>query len=752
MDTKAKGERIGKLREEIERHQRLYHSLDAPEISDAAYDSLIEELLSLEREFPELDSPTSPSRRVGSTPLSSFEKVRHEVEQRSFDDAFDVNEMRKWQERNERMLEKSGMSALEVHYDCELKIDGLKIVLTYEQGELVRAATRGDGIVGENVTENIRTIRSIPLRLVEPLDIVVGGEVWLSKRELDRINEERRRDGALLFANTRNAAAGSIRQLDSKVTAGRKLDSFVYDIEKISNDKLQMIHNGKGTLKTQTEELALLKRLGFKVNPKFRVCRNLEEVEAYYEEWGKKRADLEYEIDGIVVKINSREIQEILGATGKAPRWGIAYKFPAEEVSTIVHSIEVQVGRTGALTPVAHLHPVRVAGSTVSRATLHNEDEVRRLDVRVGDTVILRKAGDVIPEIVQVLENFRTGKERTFHMPPICPACGAPVSRMAIGQEELKMKSEKLKMNVHVPKAESPPATLAMRAGRKPKAGTVSAAHYCTNPNCGAMAREKIIHAVGRKGFDIAGFGEKVSAQLFEEGIVSDISDIFELEEGDLLPLLRFADKSASNLVAAIKKSRNISFPKFLFALGIRHVGEETAFLITKTIKNEKLKIKNERGTGEKLRIGNVNNLLNIIEVFPKISAEEWASIKGIGGKSGASLADWFGDAKNIERLQKMVRLGVEVFFETQANAESSSPISGKTFVLTGELSRFTRDEAKDMIRKKGGEIASSVSKKTDFVVSGEHPGSKYAKAKELGVSILSEEEFVGMSGDSGLN
>ena len=785
MDTNAKGERIGKLREEIERHQRLYHSLDAPEISDAAYDSLMEELLRLEREFPELDSPTSPSRRVGGTPLSSFEKVRHEVEQRSFDDAFDANEMRKWEERNERILEKSGMSAPEIHYDCELKIDGLKIVLTYERGELVRAATRGDGIVGENVTENIRTIRSIPLRLTEPLDIVVGGEVWLSKRELDRINEERRRDGALLFANTRNAAAGSIRQLDSKVTAGRKLDSFVYDIEKISNDTLQMIHTGKGTLNTQTEELALLKRLGFKVNPKFRVCRNLEEVEAYYEEWGKKRADLEYEIDGIVVKINSREIQEILGATGKAPRWGIAYKFPAEEVSTTVHSIEVQVGRTGALTPVAHLHPVRVAGSTVSRATLHNEDEVRRLDVRVGDTVILRKAGDVIPEIVQVLKNFRTGKERVFRMPPICPACGAPVSRMAIGQglknkEQGAMNKEQGAMNREQETRSRERKTEGEEArvvgGRRLGIRSLSAAHYCTNPNCGAMAREKIIHAVGRKGFDIAGFGEKVAAQLFEEGIVSDISDIFELEEGDLLPLLRFADKSASNLVAAIKKSRNISFPKFLFALGIWHVGEETAFLIAKTINKEQRTGNKEQRTGNKEqgtgnreqearreqeefgiknkesgarnRHDDIKSLADIIQMFPTISAEEWASIKGIGEKSGASLADWFGDAKNIERLRKMMRLGVEVFFETQARVESSSPISGKTFVLTGELSRFTRDEAKDMIRKKGGEIASSVSKNTDFVVAGEHPGSKIEKAKALGIPVLGEEDFIKMAGN----
>lgn len=772
--------RIEKLRGEIERHQELYHVFDAPEISDAAYDSLMEELLALEREFPEFDSPTSPSKRVGGAPLSEFVKVRHDVEQRSFDDAFDFGEMKKWEERNGKMLEKSGIDARDIVYDCELKIDGLKIVLTYERGVLVRAATRGDGVVGEDVTENIRTVRSVPLRLSEPIDGIFGGEIWLSKKELSRINAERKKDGQPLFANTRNAAAGSIRQLDSKVTAKRKLDSFVYDVEKMTNDKLQMTsdggrmtneepvrnasHNDAGGLRTtnsgthashtQTGELELLKQLGFKVNPEFRLCKNLQEVEKYYEEWGKKRADLEYEIDGIVVKIESLKWQETLGATGKAPRWGIAYKFPAEEVSTVVESIEVQVGRTGALTPVAHVRPVRVAGSTVSRATLHNEDEIHRLDVRVGDTVILRKAGDVIPEIVRILPNFRTGKEKIFHMPKTCPACGSPVSRRSIG------------LHGRTPSPHPAPFRVRKGAGSSPRAGeqeSLSAAHYCANPDCAAAEKEKIIHAVGRKGFDIAGFGEKVSAQLFEEGLVSDISDIFELKEGDLSPLSRFAEKSAEKLVSAIRKSRKISFPKFLFALGIRHVGEEGAFLITKTINSEQLTINKEQGMkreqkelginpsvdGKELGVGvkhgNIKNIADIIRVFPEISAEEWASIKGIGEKAGESLAKWFGDAKNIERLRKMERLGVEVVFEKQETLSPSSMIAGKTFVLTGELVRFTRDEAKDMIRKKGGDVSSSVSKKTDFVVAGEHPGSKIEKAKELGVRVLNEEKFVEM-------
>ncbi len=706
--------RVEKLRSEIERHQRLYHSLDAPDITDMAYDSLMAELLRLEREFPAFDSPSSPSKRIGSAPLGVFEKVKHEVVQRSFDDAFDLSEMRKWEERNMKILEKSGGSFKNIMYDCELKIDGLKVVLTYEKGMLVCAATRGDGVIGEDVTQNIRTISSIPLRLFAPINVSIGGEVWLPKRELVRINKERKRLDLPPFANTRNAAAGSIRQLDSKVTAGRKLDSFVYALEKFESEERDAEISMP---RTQTEALAFLRTLGFKVNPNFQVCKSLEEVETYYKTWGEKRESLDYEIDGIVVKVESFALQETLGVTGKAPRWGIAYKFPAEEVTSVVEGIEVQVGRTGALTPVAHLRSVRVAGSTVSRATLHNEDEIRRLDVRTGDTVILRKAGDVIPEIVRVLENFRTGKEKVFHMPKTCPACGSPVSRISVGQ------------------------------AKKNSAGTESAAHYCSNPSCGAAEKEKIIHAVGRKGFDIAGFGEKVSGQLFEEGLVSDISDIFELEEGDLEPLARFAERSAEKLIAAIKKSRIISFPKFLFALGIRHVGEETAFLITKTIQQKELGIKNKElgiGGGN----GEINNLSDVIKIFPKISAEEWGKVKGIGEKAGESLVSWFRSSKNIERLRKMERLGVEVAFEKQEALPESSPIAGKTFVLTGELSRFTRDEAKDMIRKQGGEISSSVSKKTNFVVAGEHPGSKFDKAKKLGVRVLGEEELVEMMGE----
>lgn len=752
-------EKLTRLRKEIMRHQHQYHALDAPEISDAAYDSLMTELLALEATHPEFDDPASPSKRVGGKPLSAFQKVRHVVAQLSFDDAFDSDELKKWDERNRRMLEKLKAVPKTFSYDCELKIDGLKIVLTYEMGILKQAATRGDGTVGEDVTENIRTIRSIPLSLTEPIDIVVSGEAWLPKEELSRINGERVAAELPKFANTRNAAAGSIRQLDSKVTASRRLDSFIYSIEtlEVGSGKLDSHASHSSSLTSspsrptsQTESLVLLKKLGFQVNPHFQECRSLENIEQYYTEWSKRRAELPYDLDGIVVKINSLEVQSVLGVTGKSPRWGIAYKFPAEEVSTVVEGIHVQVGRTGVLTPVAHLSPVRVAGSTVSRATLHNEDEIRRLDIRIGDTVILRKAGDVIPEIVRVMDSLRNGKEKVFHMPKKCPVCGSLIERRNIG----------------VMKADS-----SHQVGDQ---GILSAAHYCSNPSCYAAEREQVIHFVSRKGFDIEGLGEKIVMQLIDEGLIENAADIFALTEGDLKPLERFAEKSASKLIEAIHTSKIIAFPKFLFALGIRHVGEETAYLIAKVlqvndqeiirqlankrqtgstepgiINKKQLTTNKEQGTGDDLGklLGRVRSLDDVIHVFPAVSADEWASIKGIGEKAGESLSVWFGNKGNIDRLKKMQKLGVKITFESSPLTEAELLFAGKTFVLTGELSRFTRDEAKDMIRKKGGSVSSSVSQKTDYVVAGKDPGSKLEKAESLGVKVLDEAGFVGMIG-----
>jgi DNA ligase (NAD+) len=696
MDKNGVKNRIEKLRKEIDRHRYLYHVLDKPDITDEVYDSLTEELCKLEQQFPEFYSPTSPTQRVGGEPLDKFRKVRHAVRQWSFDDVFDGEELKSWEEKIERMIAKETRNKKQetedkLEYCCELKIDGLKMILTYEKGILVQGATRGDGTIGEDVTHNIRTIQSVPLELNEKIDAIVVGECWLSKKELQRINKEREKNKEMLFANSRNAAAGSIRQLDPKIAASRRLDSFIYDIDQI-NLRLPA---------TQVEELELLKKLGFKVNDKYKLCKNLKEVQEFYDYWTDKKNKQDYEIDGIVIKINSQKVQAALGYTGKAPRWGIAYKFPAQRVTTIVEDIKIQVGRTGALTPVAHLKPVLVAGSRVSRATLHNEDEIERLDVRIGDTVVLHKAGDVIPEIVEVVKNLRNGKEKIFHMPSSCPICGGKVYR---------------------------------------KPG--EAATYCANTKCYAIERERIIHFVSRKGFDIVGFGEKIVEQLINEGLISNIADIFELKSGDLEPLERFAEKSAQNLVEAMEKSKGISLEKFLYALGIRFVGEETAVLIAKVINTEFPMTNDQFSIKSKFsNIKKIKTLNDITNIFPKITKEQWMGIKGIGDKSAESLAKWFREKSNLKLLERMSKLGVKISTSEMGEAISSK-LSGKTFVLTGELSGFTRNEAKDMIRKKGGNISSSVSQKTDYVVAGENPGSKYDKAKELGVEIINEGEF----------
>lgn len=695
MDRKQAQNRIEKLRQEIDRHRYLYHVLDQPEIADEAYDSLLEELISLEKAHPEFDSPTSPSKRVGGEILDKFEKVKHQTKQWSFDDIFDFEDLKKWEEKIMRLKDKSGAAGEKLEYVCELKIDGLKVILTYEKGRLVRAATRGDGVVGENVTENIKTIQSIPLELSQEINLVAVGEVWLGKDRLERLNKERKDKGEALFANTRNAAAGSIRQLDPKIVSKRGLDSFIYDIDQLEvKSQKSKVKNPK----TQMEELELLKELGFKVNKHHKACRNIQEIQDFYEYWTNKRHAEKYEIDGVVIKINSKEIQEALGYTGKSPRFGIAYKFPAEKVTTVVEDISVQVGRTGALTPVAHLRPVRVAGSTVSRATLHNEDEIRRLDIRIGDTVVIQKAGDVIPEVVESLKNLRTGKEKKFQMPKICPVCGGKVKRETIDGK-----------------------------------GKESAAHYCLNKNCYAVEKENITHFVSKKGFNIDGMGEKIVEQLLSEGLISNVAEIFELTKGDLEPLERFAEKSATNLLEAIEASKKITLEKFIFALGIRHAGEETAVLIAQAINTE---------IPNKSQISNfkIKNFEDIIKYFPQITKEDWMRIKGIGEKSAESLVEWFGNTKNVQMLEKMKEAGVEVIVQKKSSANQK--LRGLTFVLTGELAGFTRDEAKDIIRKEGGSVSSGVSKNTSFVLAGENPGSKYDKAKALGVRIIGEEEF----------
>jgi DNA ligase (NAD+) len=589
-------ERYEKLAKTIDHYRYLYHVLDKPEITDESYDSLMQELIGIEEKYPELRTPQSPSQRIGDVPLDEFKKVKHEVRQWSFDDCFSYEQLQKWEEKVKRLIEKEpSLKGEKLEYDCELKIDGLKIILTYKNGKFVQGATRGDGEIGEDVTLNLKTIQSIPLILNKPLDVIAVGECWLSKKELTKINKEREKNGEQLFANTRNAAAGSIRQLDPKVAAKRKLSSFIYDIDKLS----LRAERGKPEISefpdTQEKELKLIFDLGFKENPNYEVVPNLEGVEKYYKHWSKNREKLDYGLDGIVIKINSRKIQEALGYTGKSPRWGIAYKFPAEQVTTIVEDIVFQVGRTGVITPVAHLRPTLVAGSTVSRATLHNEDEIKRLDIRIGDTVFLQKAGDVIPEIVEVLKELRTGKEKVFIFPKKIDACGGDGAIERIPGQ---------------------------------------AAWRCVNKNSFAQQKRKFYHFVSKKAFNMDGCGPRILDTLLENGLIANYDDIFTLKRGDLLSLPRFAEKSVDNLLLLVENSRKVSLNRFIVSLSIPQVGEETAIDLAKNF-----------GTLEKIRKAKITELQQINGVGDVVgqSVFEWFSDKE--------------NNKLVDRLLKQVKI-----------------------------------------------------------------------------------------------
>ena len=618
--------RVEKLKEAINHHRYLYHVLDRQEISDAALDSLKHELAELEKQYPEYASTDSPTQRIGGQPLDKFAKVVHKARQWSFGDAFTEEEIREFDERVKRMLVKENRhrkSVIEPTYDvgfqaeyvCELKIDGFKIVLTYENGILQTAATRGDGAMGEDVTQNIKTVESIPLKLEKPLNIVVEGEIWMSRREFEKLNARQKAKGEPPFANPRNAAAGSIRQLDSSVAASRKLDSFIYDIALIGREEEKPISDESPSLserekwvsppilpetafsslfpETQIKELELLKELGFKVNKNYKLCKNIDEVIAYWKEWQKKKDQEDYWIDGAAVKLNRRDWQERLGYTGKAPRFAIAFKFPAEQATTVIDDIMVQVGRTGALTPVAHLAPVLVAGSVVSRATLHNHSEIKRLGLKIGDTVVIQKAGDVIPEVVQVLKEMRTGKEKEFKMPSVCPVCGGRLIQEK-GSPIIK----------------------------------------CANKNCSVRHRRALYYFASKKAFNIEGLGPKIIDALLDNNLIQDAADIYDLEEGDLEPLERFGEKSAKNIVNSINERRETTLPRFLTALGIFHVGEETARLFAEQIianlKNKISKIKNNE----------------LLDVFNNLTVEELQITDGIGPKVAESVYGWFRDKK----------------------------------------------------------------------------------------------------------
>ena len=694
MNKSEAKQRIKKLRELINHHRYLYHVLDKQEISDAALDSLKKELFDLEQKYPEFITPDSPTQRVGGLPLKKFEKIKHSQPMLSFNDAFSEEDMEDWEERIKKLLNEKGTvpdQGQSLSYFCELKFDGLAIELIYRTPTkggypiLKTGSTRGDGIIGENVTQNLKTIDSIPLRLrrEEEKEIIVRGEAIIFKKDFLKINKMREKAGLPVYANPRNVAAGSIRQLDPKITAQRNLTFFAYDLISLVRS------DGSRTDLGQTnhqEEHKILKDLGFKTNPYSRFCKDLKEVFEFREQWKKNREKLEYEIDGIVAIVNQNKIFQKLGVVGKAPRGAIAYKFPLKEAETIVEDIKIQVGRTGAVTPVACLKPVKVGGVTISRATLHNEDEIKRLGVKIGDTVIVGRAGDVIPEVVKVLKELRTGKEKIFRMPELCPYCQTKL---------VKPEGEVIRR--------------------------------CPNSKCQARQRRYLYHFVSKGAFNIEGLGPRIIDQLFEKNLISDPADIFQLKEGDLIPLEGFAEKAAENLISAIKAKKEIDFARFIYALGLKEVGEETSALLA-----QKLKFKSE-----KLKIE------ELTEAFQKLSLEYLQSIKDIGPVAAQSIYDWFRQKQNIMFLEKLGKVGITI--KNYQLPTTNYKLSGKTFVLTGSLTNLTREEAKEKIRNLGGKVSEAVSKKTDFVVVGREPGAKLEQAKKMGVKIISDKEFLKM-------
>ena len=685
--------RIEKLRELIERYRYSYHVLDKSEVSDEVNDSLKHELQELENQYPDLITPDSPTQRVGGKPLDKFTKVMHQYPMLSLTDAFSFDELKDWETRNSKIRPaRSG-------YFAELKIDGLAVSLIYENGIFTRGATRGDGKVGEDVTNNLKTIESIPLRLNSkfeirnqkqisnskfqiPNRIEVRGEVYLPIETFKKLNIKYKKEGKALLANPRNAAAGSIRQLDSKITAERKLSFIAWDL--ITETREPRSRNGVEMVRTHEEAHRILAELGFKTIAQNKYCRNLDEVEKFKQKIEKEREKLPYQIDGIVVLINDNIIREKLGVVGKAPRGMIAYKFAPEEATTIVEDIQVNVGRTGVLTPVAFLKPVLVAGSTVSRATLHNEDEIRKKDIRIGDTVIVHKAGDVIPEVERVIIELRPKDAREFHFPKTCPKCGGPVVR------------EK-----------------------------GFAAYRCVNKKCFTIQWRSLDHFVSRAAFDMAGLGPKILQKFIEEGLIKDAADLFKLKVGDIEPLERFAEKSAQNVIDSIQSHKKITLSRFIYALGISNVGEETARDIADVV-NSKFEIRNSK---------------QIPNILKSKTAENWEEIPDIGPVVAKSIYDYFQDKDNINFVDRLLDAGVKIQFEKI----SEGKFVGLTFVLTGGLESMTRDEAKARIRDLGGEVSESVSKETDYVVFGTDPGSKYDRAKELAVKTLDEKMFKSM-------
>ncbi len=670
-------QRVQELRQLLQKASYAYYVLDAPIMEDAVYDRLYRELQDLETQYPELIAPDSPTQRVGEKPATQFASVRHHIPLYSLENAFNLEELRNWDQRWRRQLS----TPIKVEYVCELKIDGNALALTYENGLLTRGATRGDGITGEDITQNVRTIRSIPLRLnLEGLEgltnferVEVRGEAFLPLDAFQRINEERQKAGEPPFANPRNAAAGTLRQLDSRIVAQRRLDFFAYTLHIPGMDDTSVAS-------TQWEALELLQRMGFKVNPERRLCSSLEEVAQYYQYWDTQRLNLPYMTDGVVVKINSLKLQEQLGFTQKFPRWAVALKYAAQEAPTRVEKIIVNVGRTGALTPLAQMRPVQLAGTTVSRATLHNASRVAQLDIRVGDTVIVRKAGEIIPEVVRVLKELRPPDTQPFIMPAHCPVCGQPVVQQ-----------------------------------------TQEAVTRCVNASCPAIVKRTIEHWVSRDALDIRGIGEKLVHQLVDKGLVRSIADLYDLSVEQLSQLERMGKKSAQKLVDAIAQSKKQPWSRVLYGLGIRHVGSVTAQILAQKFK-----------TVEQLKAAQIADI---------------EGIYGIGAEIAESVYQWFRIDANLNLIERLQAAGLQlaVLEQDSTTVSKNQKLAGKTFVITGTLPTLKREEAKALIQQAGGKVTDSVSKKTDYLVVGEDPGSKLEKAQSLGITQLSEGQLLAM-------
>lgn len=657
IEAKAK---IEELRKTLEYHAKKYYDEDKPEISDFEYDMMMNELKSLEKEFPDLIEKESLTQKVGGHVKEGFKQVEHEIPLQSLQDVFSYEELRDFDERVRKQLNDGGKN---LKYVVETKIDGLSMAIEYKDGKFVRAATRGNGLIGEDVSNNAKTIKSIPSELTEPVNLIVRGEVFIGAKEFEKLNEEREILGQTLFANARNAAAGSLRQLDSKITATRPLDIYIFNVQKLENNEFN----------SHYEQLEYLDKLGFNVNPVKILCNNIDEAINAITKIGEDREKLSFGIDGAVIKVDNLDYREELGTTFKTPRWAIAYKYPPEQKETLLKDIVCQVGRTGAITPMAILEPVKVAGSTISKTTLHNEDFIKEKDLKIGDRVIIQKAGDVIPEVVESVKSKRTGEEKEFTMPKVCPVCGAPTIRE-----------------------------------------DGEAVTRCTGIECSAKALRNIVHFASKEGMEIDGLGYSIIEQLIDKKLISNIADIYDLKLEDVASLKKNGKKFAQNLVDSIEKSKSNDLFKLITGLGIRHIGAKSA-----------------KNLARKFRT--IDNLMDA-------SVEELSVQNDVGEITAKSIYEFFNEEQSIDLINKLKTAGVNM--ESLEEESSDNRFEGKTFVLTGALSKYTRDEASDIIEKLGGKTSGSVSKKTSYVLAGEDAGSKLTKAQSLGVTVINEEEF----------